>query len=227
MDFLPIPEYQGLYEVSECGKVRSVDRTTTDKNGKVYTRKGSILKQTPHKTTSYLTVSLWKNNKGKTLYVHRLVAQVFVFNHHGKPMVNHIDSNRHNNHASNLEWVTAEENAQHALESGLDTSRMTENQAAECLFHVFSGSSFTDLAAQYEFHPHYVARKVREYAIDHQMEERLDEALNQQRKNRAANRRKDAGNCEEDRESSKTRQEDSRSKEDKFDRVFVSGTQTG
>jgi hypothetical protein len=69
----------------------------------------------------YLAVDLYDNGERKTKRVHRLVAEAFVPNPHGKPEINHIDGNRHNNKVSNLEWVTKKENCRHAWDNGLVT----------------------------------------------------------------------------------------------------------
>ena len=97
MNWSAVKNYENLYEVSDQGQIRSIAR-----------QKGLALN--PNKDTKYLMVNLWKNNKGKNCYVHRIVAQTFIPNPDGLPEVNHIDGNRQNNCVSNLEWVTALEN---------------------------------------------------------------------------------------------------------------------
>ncbi|QYG31004.1 HNH endonuclease [Mammaliicoccus sciuri] len=91
-----IKGYEGLYEISNYGEVWSV-------------RKQTLL--TKCETSGYHCVGLTKNKKRKHFKVHRLVANNFVDNPFNKPCVNHLDENKINNHHSNLEWVTHEENA--------------------------------------------------------------------------------------------------------------------
>lgn len=70
-------------------------------------------------TKGYLTVDLYSDGNRSTKRVHRLVAEKFVPNPDNKPEVNHKDGNKHNNNASNLEWVTKKENCEHAWREGL------------------------------------------------------------------------------------------------------------
>ena len=92
------------YLVSDDGRIR---RRGSDKDHSVRDRKG------------YPSVDLYEGGKRVTKGVHILVAEAFVPNPHGKPEVNHKDGNKHNNNASNLEWVTHKENVQHAWDNGL------------------------------------------------------------------------------------------------------------
>lgn len=94
--------YEGLYQVSNLGKVRSLDRVV--KRGWCY--KGKLLTPTVNKDNGYLYVNL----AGKNKTVHRLVALAFIPNPENKPCVGHKDTNRQNAKASNLEWVTYSEN---------------------------------------------------------------------------------------------------------------------
>lgn len=93
----PIDGYDGLYEVSNLGRVRST-----------YGR-GKMLKPMLS-NTGYERVDLFKDKKRKQFSVHRLVAKAFIENPEGKPFVNHKDESRTNNRADNLEWVTHKEN---------------------------------------------------------------------------------------------------------------------
>lgn len=104
----------GYYSVSDDGRVYSL----------VYKRKVE-LKQSEHK--GYRRVALSSRNKRKIYPVHRLVADAFVPNPHNKPFVNHIDGNRRNNHYTNLEWCTREENQKHSREVLGNTGRGVKN----------------------------------------------------------------------------------------------------
>jgi len=118
--------YEGLYEVSDSGEVRSRDRYIKANILHVKSRliKGKILFQNL-KPNGYKTVDLCKDGKVKTTLVHRIVAEAFLPNPDGLRFVNHKDSNRANNIVSNLEWVTSSENRKHGITNGFVTFRGT------------------------------------------------------------------------------------------------------
>lgn len=103
--------YEGLYQVSNMGNVRSLYRTVRCGN-KDNTLNGKLLTPAKNKC-GYLYVNLRKNGETKSKNIHRLVAEHFVPNPMCKPQVNHLDENKENNKADNLDWVTAKENANH------------------------------------------------------------------------------------------------------------------
>jgi hypothetical protein len=101
-----IPAYEGLYKVSNLGRIKSI---LTDK----------YLKPSPDRF-GYVRFNVFKNKKPKTLRIHRLVMEIFnpITN---KMQVNHIDGNKSNNRLDNLEWCTDSENKIHAYKHGLMT----------------------------------------------------------------------------------------------------------
>ena len=96
-----IQGYEGLYEVSNFGNVRSLDRKVNQANGTIGNYKGKVLKGETD-SRGYKRVRLSKNNKSKKFQIHRLVALAFIPNTENKPFVNHIDENTSNNNANNL-----------------------------------------------------------------------------------------------------------------------------
>ena len=118
-----IEGYEGLYQVSTCGNIKSLARIVHSEKRGDYKIKEKILKQSDT-TTGYKKVELCKDNeKRKSFKVHRLVAQAFIPNPNNKPEVNHIDGNKINNNIDNLEWVTSSENSIHAYETGLNPNK--------------------------------------------------------------------------------------------------------
>lgn len=112
--------YEGMYQVSNLGRVKSLDRLIIDCNCKrVF--KGKILKATNHNGKQpYLYVSLSKNGHVNKIFVHRLVTEAFIVNLESKSQVNHKDGNPLNNNVKNLEWATNAENTQHAYDTKLN-----------------------------------------------------------------------------------------------------------
>ena len=99
--WLPIEGYEDLYQVSNLGRVKSLNYRKSNQE--------KILKQDTNKK-GYQQVQLYKDRKPKTFRVHRLVANAFIPNPNNLPQVNHKDEVKANNHVSNLEWCTVEYN---------------------------------------------------------------------------------------------------------------------
>lgn len=106
-----IKGYEGYYEASPVGHIRSLKRFIIKKNGIKQIVKGRIL--TPFPKRGYLCASL-TNGKVKHILIHRLIAETFIPNPLNKPCVNHIDGNKQNNGIDNLEWCTYSENTIHS-----------------------------------------------------------------------------------------------------------------
>lgn len=118
----PIAGYEGLYEVSDSGRVRSLDRyiKTDIRHVTKRLQKGRILIQ-HRKRNGYYTVDLSKDGKVKTHTVHSLVADAFLPPDEARKCINHIDGDKTNNNVCNLERVTYSENRLHAFNTGLAT----------------------------------------------------------------------------------------------------------
>lgn len=112
-EWRPIKNYEGLYEVSNLGKVRIV------KTGGV--RKASV---TPF---GYYRLCLSRNDRMESRFLHRLVIEAFKECPEGKTMVNHINGDKLDNRLENLEWVTASENVNHAYKLGLMNKKGENN----------------------------------------------------------------------------------------------------
>ena len=138
------------YEISETGRVFSNKRATRKELKVTYVQ------------NAYALVSLSSRSKS----VHRLVALAFIANPENKPLVNHIDGDKHNNVVTNLEWVTHKENSQHACDTGLnpkqkgETNAMAKLSNAKCyslITEMLSGLSNEELAEEFSLHPRYVS----------------------------------------------------------------------
>lgn len=97
-----IDGYEGLYQISNYGRLRSF----VDKNG----HKRIIIRKFQKNTKGYLQTRIYKNGKGKTVKIHRLVAEAFIPNPDNLPQVNHKDEDKTNNCVWNLEWCDAKYN---------------------------------------------------------------------------------------------------------------------
>ena len=119
--------YEGLYEVSNYGRVRRIFR---------YGRPYLTLCKPKLTKDGYFESTLFKGNKPCWIRTHRLVAQAFIENPENKPEVNHIDGNKLNNSADNLEWCTSSENQLHAYRIGLQVASggaVTNKKAVRCI----------------------------------------------------------------------------------------------
>lgn len=111
-----IPGYEGFYEASNYGNIKSMTRYR--KNGNIgYVQKERIMKPRGN-VHGYLVVCLSKYGVVKLHSVHRLIALSFLENPKNKPNINHKDNNPLNNSVGNIEWVTQKENIQHMIKQG-------------------------------------------------------------------------------------------------------------
>ena len=113
-NWMPIKDYEGLYEISDFGEVRSLQKRNH----------GNLVKKRIDRA-GYYSVRLSSKGKNKSYFVHRLVALHFIPNPSLKPQVNHISGDKLDNRVSNLEWVTHSENMKHAYATGLLGSKQS------------------------------------------------------------------------------------------------------
>lgn len=113
-----IPGYEGWYEASDHGRVRSLDRVITQRNGNTYRLKGKILSPTMS-SHGYYGVGIGKNGQRETRTVHSLVMEAFVGPYPEQGMeIRHLDGNKLNCHLSNLRYGTCSENQEDKLAHG-------------------------------------------------------------------------------------------------------------
>ena len=119
-----IPEYEGLYQASNLGKIKSLKRITKKEYRNNRIVKERIMKGTKNQD-GYLKVHFKNKEKNidKGLFIHRLVAKAFIPNPDNLPQINHIDGNKLNNKVENLEWCTNLYNQQHAWKNGLHKAK--------------------------------------------------------------------------------------------------------
>lgn len=124
--------FEGLYEVSELGKVKRLAYSKKSKLGNLFPVSEHILK--PAKDgKGYLGVTLFKNGTPFRKKVHRLVAEAFVSNPFLLPQINHIDGDKTNNNVGNLEWCDNRHNIRHAYALGLLEPKRGEKNASHKL----------------------------------------------------------------------------------------------
>jgi hypothetical protein len=126
---------------------------------------GKAVKGQTHGKNGYKYVTLYADNVGKKLYVHRLMAELYINNPENKRTVNHKDGDKHNNCLTNLEWSTDGENIQHAYDNGLNkgNSKVTESDRADMYASFMDGSNMTAISKGYPFNNVTTSNHVRKY----------------------------------------------------------------
>jgi len=118
-EWMDIPGYEGKYQISNYGNVKSLGREYLCKNGVINRVKTRIRKHQKERN-GYHLIKLNDVSENRSPYlVHRLVANAFIPNLQNLPFINHIDGNKDNNHSTNLEWCTHKYNMRHACNLGL------------------------------------------------------------------------------------------------------------
>ena len=125
----PILGYEERYEVSNLGMIRKIQGRYAGRILKCFTD-----------SDGYLCISLTKDYKSKSFFVHRLVAMTFIPNLENKPQVNHINGIKSDNRVENLEWVTASENMQHAWKNGLTKGNFGKHPTEKALRNIIEAN---------------------------------------------------------------------------------------
>lgn len=135
-EWKPVKDFELFYEVSDKGRVRSLDRVDS-----MNRHKKGVLKSPCNNGRGYMCVNLKAHGKQKQKSIHRLVAEAFIPNPDNLPEVNHKDGNKANNCVDNLEWCTASHNKKHAFRTGLNKQRKGLNNphhklSKEAVLHI-------------------------------------------------------------------------------------------
>lgn len=146
----PVPGYAGIYEISDIGRLQSLDGSVKSNGGK-RPRKGQIIKT--WLWNGYERAHLSKGNTRKNVSIHRLVAEAFIPNPQNKATVNHMNGIKTDNRASNLEWHSVAENLDHARASGLRNDKQACKKVVDnCTNQVFSSINEAALANNISYH---------------------------------------------------------------------------
>ena len=120
----------------------------------------------------YRYVTLYSNNQSKKLYIHRLLAELYIPNPECKRTVNHIDGNKHNNCLTNLEWHTDSENIKHAYDNGLNHGSKITDSDREVMYNRFmNGDSMQLISDSYTFNNVTVSNHIRQYVKQNNLSE--------------------------------------------------------
>lgn len=158
--WLPCPGFENSYEVSNYGKVRSIDRYISGRSGLV---KGQLIHSDLNQK-GYPQLRLYKNNTKYVRNQHRLLTLAFIPNPNNLPQVNHIDGDKLNNHISNLEWISNSDNMSHAYKLGLRSSigennsncKITDNQVTHIKLIYNTGKSSKYISEELDIKLHIV-----------------------------------------------------------------------
>jgi hypothetical protein len=159
--------YEGFYQVSNTGKIRSCDRPVKQRNNSIQIKRGRVLSPALNKS-GYVICALSKDNKLSSYPVHRLVAMAWLrFPPPGMYEINHIDGNKQNNDVYNLEWSNRHNNLLHAIKLGLmkynrgenhHNSKFLNSEMQSIMEQRLAGATLVSLGKKYNVFPSTIAR---------------------------------------------------------------------
>jgi hypothetical protein len=166
--------YEGSYQISNMGRIKSLERLSPSRWGKLYLKKAKIMKLC--NVDGYLATSLYKNNCPIQMKSHKLVAIAFIPNPEHLPIVNHKKGIKWDNRATELEWVTSSENQFHSFKIGLRIPLQGEN-----LYNAkLTNEQVIEIKLKYIPNIYGVCKLAREYNVSHVLISRI--LSNKQRK---------------------------------------------
>ena len=142
-----IPGYEGLYAITEDGRVWSYPREWINGRGKIHKHNGKWLKFNNKK--GYNTCTLRKNNKAKYYTVHRLVAVIYLANPNNYPQINHKNGIKTDNRVENLEWCTASYNQLHNIHVLGNNQRVLNQSGEDNYMAKLNDSSILEIKEKY------------------------------------------------------------------------------
>ena len=158
-----IEGFKGYYQISNKGRVKRLPYEYDMYYGGVAKKPGGVLKERLG-TNGYPMACLCMEGKDYYRIVHRLVAQAFIPNPENKPEVNHKDGVKTNNNVENLEWVTRQENIDHAIRTGLTTRIFEKDIEKQIINEYFEEDlSIVEICKKYNINKQYIYRLLRIY----------------------------------------------------------------
>lgn len=161
----------------KSSKIAHHEMYTIYSNGQIHSGKQDIFLKPRENQNGYAIVTL----DGEQLSVHRLVAKHFIPNPYDHRVVNHIDGNKFNNSVENLEWCSQEDNAQHALITGLRKGFVHVDTRRALLTRVLAGEIIADIAPEVGNHPNTLTRMLRVQAEKDGLKQEWDTAMKARR----------------------------------------------